>query len=241
MLQTANQKLTKRERRNLRKQGVTIQSGLSIKQCYPLTINQGRAFKEYENGKDIFLHGTAGTGKTFLAMYFALKDVLSENYEKLIIVRSAVQARQIGHLPGNPKEKLAAYEAPYYYTCSKLFNKEYAYDFLKDNGKIEFVSTSFNRGMTFDNAVVIVEECQNFNWSELSTTLTRLGKNCRVIVCGDTKQSDLHEMHGKKDLLKLIQVCKNLSRFAFVQMGIPDIVRSGFVKDFIIECEELGY
>lgn len=240
MLQTA-QRLTKRERRKLRKQGVTLETGISIKQFAPITRNQERAFKEYANGKNLFLHGTAGTGKTFLALYHGLKDVIRQNYDKVILIRSAVPSRDIGFLPGDEEEKTAVFETPYYDICSELFQYEAAYDFLKKKGQVQFTTTSFIRGITFENAVIIIDECQNLNFQELNTVLTRIGDNCKVLICGDTKQSDLNERTGKKDLLKIIEVCKKMNHFSFIQMQPDDVVRSSFVKEFILTCEELGY
>jgi phosphate starvation-inducible protein PhoH len=222
MLQTA-QKFNKRERRRLKRQGITVESGFNLQDIVPLTENQEKAFKEYDKGKDLFLHGTAGTGKTFLGIYKGLRDVLDEKYDRLLIVRSVVPSRDMGFLPGNQQEKMAVYEAPYYEIFHELFGFSSAYDYMKKAGKVEFISTSFIRGLTFENCVVIIDECQNMAWSELNT------------------QSDLCERNGKKDLQKIIKICQNMERFAFVSMKPDDIVRSGFVKEFIMECEKLGY
>ena len=240
MLQTA-QKFNKRERRRLKRQGISVESGFNLQDIVPLTENQEKAFKEYDKGKDLFLHGTAGTGKTFLGIYKGLRDVLNENYERLLIVRSVVPSRDMGFLPGNQQEKMAVYESPYYEIFHELFGFSSAYDYMKKAGKVEFISTSFIRGLTFENCVVIIDECQNMAWSELNTLLTRVGQHCKIVLSGDTKQSDLCERNGKKDLQKIIKICQNMERFAFVSMKPDDIVRSGFVKEFIMECEKLGY
>lgn len=226
----------------LRQQGIVVQSTVNtIKPITPLTANQKKAFTEYKH-KNLMLHGTAGTGKTFVAVYLALNDILNHQlYDKLVIIRSVVPSRDIGFLPGSTKEKIKVYEAPYQTICSELFDRGDAYEILKNKQQIEFISTSFIRGITLNNCVVIIDECQNLIWSEISTALTRIGQNCKVILCGDTKQSDLTEKTGKNDLLKLIAVCKTVNNFAFIQMTRNDIVRSGFVKDFIIACEDLGY
>jgi len=239
MLPTA-QKYNKRERRRLRKQGITVHTGMKLQKIEPLTTNQERAFEEYCKGKDLFLHGTAGTGKTFIAIYNAMCDVLAGHYGKLIIIRSVVPSRDMGYLPGTQSEKSAVYEAPYYEIFSELFNETSAYDFYKTKGQVQFVTTSFIRGTTFENCIVVIDECQNMIWSELNTLLTRVGQNCRVVICGDTKQSDLTERSGKYDLKKIISVCRSMKRFGFIEMKPDDIVRSGFVKEFIMECERLG-
>ena len=234
-------KITKKQRRLLRQQGVDVPSGLQLTKIQPLTDNQKRAFNSYENGKNLMLHGTAGTGKTFSAFFLALKDTLEDKYEKVIVVRSVVPSREMGYLPGTQKEKTKVYELPYYSICEQLFNRGDAYEILKSKNKVDFISTSFIRGITISNSIVIIDECQNMMWSELSTILTRVGENCRVLICGDTKQSDLTERTGKADVLKLLKVCQRMGSFDFIQMTRDDICRSGFVKQFIIECEELNY
>lgn len=233
-------KLTKSKKRALRKQGVTVDNS-TLKQITPLTRNQNRAFNAYNSGKNLFLFGTAGTGKTFVALYLLLKDVLNGKYDRLIIMRSVVPSRDMGFLPGSKDEKLGSYELPYYELCYNLFGRPDAYEILKNENLIEFPSTSHIRGMTYDNSAILVDECQNMNWSELSTVMTRVGNYSRIAFCGDTKQSDLKPHEGKNDLLKMMTVCKNMKEFEFIQMDIDDIVRSDFQKQFIIECEKLGY
>lgn len=242
-LMLQKQKISKKERRLLRQKGVIVENALnSMPTITPLTLNQKKAFDAYHKNKNIVLHGTAGTGKTFVAFYLALSDVLeSQYYHKMVIIRSVVPSREMGFLPGNQKEKIKVYESPYYGICTELFDRGDAYDILKQKNQIEFISTSFIRGTTLKDCVVVVDEIQNMTWAELSTVLTRIGDNCRIILCGDTKQSDLTEKTGKSDILKLLEVCKNMKSFEFIQMTRNDIVRSGFVKEFIINCEDLGY
>jgi phosphate starvation-inducible PhoH-like protein len=235
------QKLNRKQRRLLRKNGGGIINALNMIRVEPLTYNQERAYRAYKQGKNLFLHGSAGTGKTFSAIHLGLKEVLAQIKQKLIIVRSVVPSRDMGFLPGTQKEKTQAYELPYNEICSELFERHDAYDILKQKEQIDFVSTSYMRGVTMYNSVMLIDEIQNMNWQEISTVLTRVGENCRVIACGDTKQSDLHERDGKHDLLKLMNVCDRMKNFEFVDMQQEDIVRSGFVKDFIVHCEELGY
>lgn len=240
---TTEQKLTKKQRRLLRQQGVIVNTGITgVKTITPLTFNQKQAFKHYKNDKNLMLHGMAGTGKTFVSLYLALNSLLSsEKYKKVIVVRSVVPSREIGFLPGTQKEKTKVYELPYHGICAELFQRSDAYDILKQKGQIEFLTTSFIRGLTINDAIFVIDECQNMTWQEITTILTRVGQNCRVLICGDTRQSDLTDKTGKRDLLKLINVCRNMKSFEFIQMGIDDIVRSGFCKQFLIECENLGY
>lgn len=236
------EKLTKKQRRILRQKGIVVDSGLnSIKTIIPLTANQKKAFDSFKAGKNVVLHGTAGTGKTYSAIYLGLQSVYQKNHLKLVIVRSVVPSREMGFLPGSQKEKTKVYEAPYYSICNELFGRDDAYEILKQRNQIDFISTSFIRGTTFRDCVIVVDEIQNMNWMELYTVLTRIGENCTVILCGDTKQSDLTGKTGKDDLIKLLTVCRNMQTFQFIQMTRKDIVRSDFVKQFIIECENLGY
>lgn len=234
-------RLTKKQRRLLRQQSDIVENNFQLKRIVPLTKNQQLAFDAYADDKNLMLHGSAGTGKTFSAIYLGLKEVFADQYQKVVLVRSIVPSRDIGFLPGSEEEKIKVYELPYQQICSELFGRGDAYDLLKFKQKIEFISTSFIRGVTIQNSVVVVDEIQNMVWGELSTIMTRIGDNCRVILCGDTKQTDLNERNGKGDLLKLIRVCQNMQTFEFIQMTRNDIVRSGFVKQFIVECENLGY
>lgn len=240
----AQEKMTKKQKRLLkRKQGVTTNTGLdSLRQITPLTFNQRSAFDAFKKGQNILFHGTPGTGKTFVGLYLGLNEVVNHsNHKKVIIIRSAVPSRQIGFLPGSPKDKTQVYENPYHDHCAELFGRGDAYEILRQKKQLEFMSTSFLRGLTLKDAVIIIDECQNMIWSEIYTVLTRVGQNCRVILCGDIRQSDLSEREGKDDVKKLFKVCENMGSFSFIRMTSKDIVRGGFCKDFIVECESLGY
>ena len=217
-----------------------------IKELKPLTDTQYDFFEAWEDDQatGYVLYGSAGVGKTFLAAYHALLDVLDPNkpeYKKLIIIRSSVQGRDQGHLPGDEELKMAAFEAPYHSIFAKLTGKVDAYDKLKDMGKVEFMSSSFMRGDTFDDCIVVVDECQNFSWQELNTVSTRIGKNAKIIFCGDGKQDDLHykknDTSGFGDFLNVTRSIPEFRNFKFTS---DDVVRSGFVKQWIIACERLG-
>lgn len=232
-------KLTKKQRRLLRKQGKYEEPniGLKIKHFSPITNNQQLTFNHYYNGKNLFLHGTAGTGKSFISLYLALQECLeSDIYRKVYIVRSVVPSRDMGFLPGNQKEKIKVYEQPYYSICTELFGRGDSYDLLKQKNKIEFISTSFLRGTTFSDCIVVCDEIQNLNWQEIYTVLTRIGHNTKIVICGDTNQIDLiKEQSGIDKLKRILDKTKN---FELINFTINDIVRSRFVKDFIISCEE---
>lgn len=205
----------------------------------PLTENQKIIFSDYNKGKNLFLHGSAGTGKTFLSLYLSLKTILdTRQYKKIIIIRSTVPSRDMGFLPGSVKDKQKVYESPYRESINELFERGDAYDILRNKGMIDFISTSFIRGTTFNNAIVIADEIQNFEWNELFATITRFGNNCKLICSGDIKQKDLK---FSDNLIKFTNVIKHMKDFSFIELNSNDIVRSDLVKDFIIQAEQLGY
>jgi len=240
-------RLTKRQKRLLAKQNLideapTFKNHFRLNKFEPLTQNQLRTFVAYEEEKNLLLHGMAGTGKTFISMYLALSDIIEGGtaYNKVVIVRSVVPTRDMGFLPGNQKEKAAAYEAPYTAICSELFGRDDAYKILKDKNAIEFISTSFIRGITLQNCVVIVDEVNNMTFHEIDSVITRIGKNCRIIFCGDFRQSDLTREQEKNGLKNFMRIAKQMDSFSHIEFTEDDIVRSGFVRDYIITRERLG-
>lgn len=201
----------------------------------PLTKNQEIAFDAWDDGKNLFFHGWPGTGKSFCALYLALEELFNnKSLKRIIIVRSVVPGRDMGFLPGSIKEKIEIYEAPYKDICSELFHRDDAYDIMKQKGIIEFTSTSFLRSITWRDAIVIMDECQNFEYNEFFTSMTRLGENCRVILCGDGMQIDLNLYKVKSPLKAFINIIKSMESFTFIEMQKNDIVRSGLVKEFLI-------
>lgn len=210
----------------------------------PLTENQIKTFDYYDDGNNLLLHGCAGTGKTFITLYKAFEEIFEGSAERrrVFLVRSAQASKDIGHLPGNEKQKLEVYEAPYRAICTELFNRADAYDVMKQKGILEFHSSSFLRGTTIDDSVLIVDECQNFSYQELRTVLTRVGSNTRVVLCGDTKQDDLTSARYKTQsgINTMKQVFENMDQIETVEFTIDDIVRSGFVKSLIIAENKLG-
>jgi phosphate starvation-inducible PhoH-like protein len=208
-----------------------------LKTFDPLTDNQKIFFDAYKRG-DYFvaLHGVAGTGKTFCAMYKALEEVLDKanTFTKVIVVRSAVQSREMGHLPGDVSEKMDIYQQPYRQICETLFGRKDAYDRLSEQGHIEFISTSFIRGMSFDDAIIIVDEVQNMNFEEIDTVMTRVGYRSKIIWCGDYRQTDLRKSSDKSGLLKFFDIAQHMGAFTRVEFTADDIVRSSLVKDYIL-------
>src|SRR6056300_278036 len=208
----------------------------------PITDNQTLTYDAYKNHKHLLLHGIAGTGKTFLSLYLALEDVLDPStvYDDDFIVRSVVSTRDIGFLPGDEQEKVSIYEAPYRSICRELFGIKDSYDALKQQGNIKFMSTSFIRGITINNAVIIVDECQNLNFHELDSIITRVGRNSKIMFCGDYTQTDLTRENDKRGIFNFMKIIKSLEEFSTVEFGIEDIVRSDFLKSYIIAKYKLG-
>ena len=237
--------LTKRERRQLKKNKTKNRkggTGIRLEYIEPITDAQNRAFQAFSSDKNVLLHGVAGTGKTFISLFLALRDILDQYDDKTTIhlIRSVVPTRDMGFLPGNQKEKSKVYEAPYYSICSELFNRGDAYDILKQKGIIQFNTTSFIRGLPLNDSIVIVDECQNMTWHELDSVITRLGENTRIIFCGDFRQSDFRWDDEKEGLHDFMRVIKRMSSFDFVEFDKDDIVRSDVVKEYIISKLELN-
>ena len=140
----------------------------------PITANQKLAFESYQEGKNLFLYGAAGTGKTFITLYNALKEVLDPitPYNKVVIVRSLVSTREIGFLPGDHEDKSFLYQIPYKNMVKYMFELPTDQEFemlwgnLKAQESVTFWSTSFIRGTTLDDSIVIVDESQNLNFHE---------------------------------------------------------------------------
>ena len=209
----------------------------------PITDNQKVLFDSYKEGKHIIAYGAAGTGKTFVTLYNALKDVLDENtpYEKIYIVRSLVATREIGFLPGDHEDKSYLYQIPYQNMVKYMFklptNEQFdmLYGNLKAQASLDFLSTSFIRGTTFDSSILLVDECQNLNFHELDSIVTRVGDNTKIMFCGDHVQTDLtkvHEKNGIIDFMKIIEAMPD--DFSMIGFEIGDIVRSGLVRNYII-------
>jgi phosphate starvation-inducible protein PhoH len=240
-------RLTRKEKRIIRQSDqkvVNIQEKINfnLKRIEPLTENQKLSFEAYGQGKNLMLHGIAGTGKSFISLYLALNQVLNDNsqYRKIVIVRSVVPTRDMGFLPGNNREKAKVYEAPYYAICTELFGRSDAYEYLKNRNIIDFISTSFIRGITLNDSIVIVDEIANLTGHELDSIITRIGKNCKIIFCGDFRQSDFTKDQEKNGLMDFMRIIKRMKFFEFIDFQKEDIVRSSLVKNYIIEKDKLN-
>ena len=214
----------------------------------PITENQKRFFESYKEGKNIFAYGAAGTGKTFVALYLALKDILAQHtpYNQLYIVRSLVSTREIGFLPGDHEDKSFLYQIPYKNMVKYMFELPSAADFemlygnLKAQETISFWSTSFIRGTTFDRAIILVDEFQNLNFHELDSIMTRVGENTKIMFCGDATQTDLIKQNERNGIVDFMRVLRLMSSVDIIEFGVEDIVRSGLVKEFILAKMELN-
>ena len=214
----------------------------------PITDNQKRLFDSYDEGKHIIAYGAAGTGKTFITLYNALKDVLSENtpYDKIYIVRSLVATREIGFLPGDHEDKSSYYQIPYKHMVKYMFQMpsdadfEMLYGNLRSQETIKFWSTSFLRGTTLDDAIIIVDEFQNLNFHELDSIITRVGENTKIVFCGDASQTDLTKTNERNGIVDFMKILRAMPSFEMIEFGIDDIVRSGLVKEYLIAKLEAG-
>lgn len=208
----------------------------------PITKNQEKTFELWDDGENLVLMGSAGTGKTFVALYLALDEMLQRetSYDKIIVVRSVVAVREVGFLPGKLEEKTAAFEAPYASICDELFHRPETYNKLINSHQVQFETTSFVRGKTYDRSIIIVDEMQNLNFHELDSIMTRVGENSRIIFCGDYLQSDFKADGEKDGLLKFLNIIERMNNFSIVRFGWDDIVRSGIVRDYIMTKEMMG-
>ena len=214
----------------------------------PITDNQKLLFESYKAGKHLIAYGAAGTGKTFVTLYNALKDVLDESssYERIYIVRSLVATREIGFLPGDYEDKSDIYQVPYKHMVKYMFQMSSDADFemlygnLKSQDTIKFWSTSFLRGTTLDNAIVIVDEFQNLNFHELDSIITRVGENSKIMFCGDASQTDLQKTNDRNGIVDFMNILRKMPSFDIIEFGIDDIVRSGLVKEYIVAKLDSG-
>lgn len=231
----------------LRQNGIAYEEGPKrktwsihdLRTIKPLTSTQEDMFHAWFNGKNIAAYGSAGTGKTFLALYLALTEVLSQRQSRIVLVRSAVPTREIGYLPGSLEEKIAFYELPYHDILKELVDRSSTYKDMKDSGLIDFLTTSFLRGLTWDNCIVVIDEGQNMTFHEIDSIMTRLGENTRVIFTGDLAQSDLDgKKNGVCGMSKFLKATGNMESFELVRFTVHDIVRSNLVKSWIMASEQ---
>ena len=219
-----------------------------MREIEPLTDNQKSLFSSYESGKNLVAYGAAGTGKTFITLYNALRDVLDSEtpYEKIYIVRSLVSTREIGFLPGDHEDKSSLYQIPYKNMVKFMFQMpsdadfEMLYGNLRAQDTISFWSTSFIRGTTLDKAIILVDEFQNLNFHELDSIMTRVGADSKIMFCGDATQSDLIKQNERNGIIDFMRILRVMSSVDLIEFGVEDIVRSGLVKEYILAKMELS-
>ena len=237
---TRKQKRTQQQERGKEDTGLKI--NFRLKNIEPLTQNQSKTFEHYLKDKNLMLHGIAGTGKSFISCYLSMRQLMDEDsrYKRLVIVRSVVPTRDMGFLPGNNKEKTKVYEAPYQAIFTELFGRGDAYEYLKQRGVVEFISTSFIRGITLNDCIVVVDEIANMTLHELDSVITRVGKNCKIMFCGDFRQSDFTKEHEKSGLIDFMKILNRMKTFDHIEFDENDIVRSAMVKEYIIAKTRLN-
>jgi len=215
----------------------------------PLTPNQEKIFKAWDAGKHLFIYGSAGTGKTFTALYNALKATLKDDpdYDQIYLVRSLVATREIGFLPGDLEDKTSMWQIPYKNMVKYMFELgsdeefEMLYSALRTQETIKFWSTSFLRGTTLDDSVIIIDEMQNLNFHELDSIITRVGEGSRIVFCGDGKQSDLRRQDERGGIYDFMQILERMpDDFELIEMTTDDIVRSGLVRNYLVTKDQLG-
>ena len=223
-------------------------TNLDLVKIEPVTDNQKVVFDSYKKGKNQFLYGCAGTGKTFITLYLAMQEVLRNDtpYDRVVMVRSLIPTREIGFLPGDEEDKAALYQVPYSNMVQFMFKQpneqafSMLYDRIKSQGSFYFLSTSFLRGLTFDNSIIIVDECQNLNFHELDTIVTRVGQDSKIMFCGDFMQTDLSKVNERNGLHDFLRILEEMEEFNCLEFNIGDIVRSGFVRNYLIQKTKLG-
>lgn len=212
----------------------------NMRDIKPITDSQIEAYEQWDKGRNLILSGAAGSGKTFIALYLALQELIKNRKKRLVILRSVVPTRDIGFLPGTQEEKEAAYLTPYIGVISEIFknNPTLFTSFLK-NGTIEFLTTSYIRGITLKDAIVVVDEFQNCNFHELDSIITRIGKGSRVIFSGDYYQSDFTNKKEKEGIGEFLKIIESLKHFKKIEFTWKDCVRSGMVRDYLMTKEKM--
>lgn len=235
-----NDKKTERARRRRHKKLLNYRD--KIKEIQPKTANQEQLFHSFFNDKHILLHGCAGTGKSYCALFLALKDLFDGRFDRIIILRSVVPTRDVGFLPGTLQEKIAMYEEPYSEIIDDILGRKGSYEDLKKDEVLHFKSTSFLRGITWVNSLIIADEIQNYSWHEVCSLVTRVGEGSRIMLLGDRDQNDLGQQRKNEQsgLENTIKVCHNMSSFDVIEFGVQDVLRSQLVKEFLTAKKFLG-
>lgn len=210
----------------------------SGKLIYPKTLGQAILCDAFFHNDIIFASGVAGTGKTYLAVCYAVMQLKKEEVEKIILTRPAVEAGEsLGFLPGDMKDKVDPYLRPLYDALYDMLGVETVERFMEKQ-VIEVAPLAFMRGRTLNKAVVILDEAQNTTQAQMKMFLTRMGQNAQMIINGDITQIDLIRKE-QSGLVQATQILKGIDRIAFVQMSSDDVVRHPLVQKIIERYETI--
>jgi len=204
-----------------------------------LSENQKNYYNELINNEITICSGPAGVGKSFVAMRAAIDLLLDDNnsYEKLIIVRPAVEAEEkLGSLPGNLEEKLDPYIFPSYYLLNKIIGKE-SREKLKNNDVIEVFALAYMRGMNIDNSILIFEEAQNSTPSQMKLLLTRIGFNSKFFISGDVEQTDRYKDKTQSGLYDALRRFKDIDRVGVFEFENKDVIRNPLISKILDRYE----
>ena len=216
--------------------------GLSLREILPKTQAQSDTFDAYNEKYNLLLHGCAGTGKTFISLYLALREISEKSspYKSITVVRSAVPTRDVGFLPGALHQKLEVYELPYRSIINELYGRGDAFEVVKKKEKLNFLSTSYVRGVTLKRTIVIVDECENLNFHELDSIITRVGEDSKIMFCGDATQTDLIKTNERNGIIDFMTILRNMPSVDIIEFGVEDIVRSGLCKEYLLAKMDLN-
>lgn len=207
-----------------------FQPNYNFKEVQPLNFIQGEYLEAIRRSDIVFGIGSAGTGKTYIAASYAASELFHRRIQKIILTRPNVETgRGLGFLPGTLEEKYAPYLLPFDNIFSKALGKGF-YEYALKNKDIEPTPLGFLRGTTFENCIVLLDEAQNCTREEMKMLLSRIGKNCKMIISGDTEQADI-EYSGLDDAVRRLE---NIPGIEVIEFLDEDIVRSKMCKQIIM-------
>ena len=215
-------------KKNLRKKNSLTKEEFQKSQVH-LSDKQKELYKGIRNNILTVVHGPAGTSKTYTTCYTALALLADKKIERIIITKPIQESGEnLGSLPGNIAEKIDPYKQSYYTTFCKILGKG-TIDFLFSTEEIKFEPLAYMRGSTYDNCIMLLDECQNASIKQLMLWITRLGKDSKAVMMGDTSQYDVRKKDsGYNDFIKMVNGMNELCLFEF---NNDDIVRNKFLVE----------